>query len=158
MENPSLGLLLHDAARAVRKRFEARAQTYDLTSAQWRMLLRVCKTEGGAQQSHFADLLEIEPISVSRLLDRMEAQGWVTRASDPNDRRVRLVFPTAKALEAFSKFKPIADAVYAEALNGWSADQRALVLAALGSIVANLAADLAAELATAEDVGHRELP
>ena len=139
METRSLGLLLHDAARAVRKRFEARAVAYGLTSAQWRMLLRVCKAQGGAPQSHFADLLEIEPISVSRLLDRMEVMGWVTRAPDPTDRRVRLVFPTPKALEAFANFKPVADEVYAEALAGISPDQRNQLLDALGSIVSNLA-------------------
>lgn len=150
MEKPSLGLLLHDAARAVRKRFEARAADYGLTSAQWRMLVQVCKTEGGAQQSHFADLLEIEPISVSRLLDRMEAMGWVTRAPDARDRRVRRVFPTPKAMEAFASFKPVADAVYAQALAGIAPDQRALLLEALGSIAANLA--------KAEDTGRKDQP
>lgn len=72
---PSLGLTLHDAARAVRKAFEERSSAFGLSSAQWRMLVHVCK-QGSAPQSRFADLLEIEPISVSRLIDRMEAQGW----------------------------------------------------------------------------------
>lgn len=148
MEPRSLGLLLHDAARAVRKRFEARASAYGLTSAQWRMLGRVCKAQGGAPQSHFADILEIEPISVSRLLDRMEAMGWVTRAPDPKDRRVRLVFPTPKALEAFASFKPVADEVYAEALAGLAPDQRSQLLDALGLIVFNLA--------KAEDSGQKD--
>lgn len=150
METRSLGLLLHDAARAVRKRFEARAVEYGLTSAQWRMLLRVCKTEGGAPQSHFAELLEIEPISVSRLLDRMEALGWVSRAPDPKDRRVRLVFPTDKARSAFATFKPVADAVYAEALVGLSPEARQQVLEALGTIVSNLA--------QAEVIGPKDQP
>lgn len=148
MDKPSLGLLLHDATRAVRKRFEARASAYGLTSAQWRMLLKVCKTEGGAPQSHFAELLEIEPISVSRLLDRMEATGWVTRAPDPGDRRVRLVFPTPKALDAFANFRPVAEAVYAEALAGFSPEHRAQLLEALGAIIANLA--------PAEEIGQKD--
>ena len=149
MENRSLGLLLHDAARAVRKRFEVRGAAYGLTSAQWRMLVRVCKTEGGAQQSHFAELLEIEPISVSRLLDRMEALGWVTRAADPKDRRVRLVFPTAKAMGVFADFKPIVDEVYAEALEGFTPEQCTALLDALTAIIASLA--------KAETVGQKEL-
>ena len=139
MESPSLGLLLHDAARAVRKRFETRAALYGLTSAQWRMLVRVCKTQGGAPQSHFAELLEIEPISVSRLLDRMEAMGWVTRSLDPKDRRVRLVLPTAKAMDAFATFKPVADTVYAEALAGMTPDQQRHLTKALALIINNLA-------------------
>jgi DNA-binding MarR family transcriptional regulator len=153
METRSLGLLLHDATRAVRKRFEARSASYGLTSAQWRMMIRVCKTEGGARQSHFADLLEIEPISVSRLLDRMEATGWVTRAADPGDRRVRLVFPTDKAMAVFAEFKPIADEVYAEALQGFSAEQHSMLLDSLGTIISNLA--MAADPVEAES-GKKE--
>ncbi|MGV8985404.1 MAG: MarR family winged helix-turn-helix transcriptional regulator [Cypionkella sp.] len=149
METRSLGLLLHDASRAVRKRFEARSTAFGLTSAQWRMLVHVCKAEGGAPQSHFADLLEIEPISVSRLLDRMEATDWVIRCSDPNDRRVRRVLPTAKALEAHKYIKTIADDVYADALAGIPQEQRGVLLDALMAIVANLA--------KAEDPGQKEL-
>ncbi len=139
MEKPTLGLLLHDATRAVRKRFEARAVAYGLTSAQWRMLLRVCKADGGAAQSHLAEMLEIEPISVSRLLDRMEAMGWVTRAPDPKDRRVRRVFPTPKAMGAFASFKPVADKVYAEALAGIDPQQHRQLMDALALIITNLA-------------------
>ncbi len=149
MENPSLGLLLHDASRLIRRRFEARSGEYGLTSAQWRMLLLVCKSEGGAQQSRFAELLDIEPISASRLIDRMEAQGWVNRAPDPNDRRVRRVLPTEKALAAFAHVKTHADAVYAEALNGLSEAQRAELIAALRMIAANLS--------KAEEPGQKEL-
>lgn len=149
MESRSLGLLLHDATRAVRKRFETRSASFGLTSAQWRMMVHVCKTEGGAPQSHFAELLEIEPISVSRLLDRMEVLGWVVRQSDPNDRRVRRVLPTAKALAAHKYIKTIADDVYAEALAGVPPDQRKLLMDALGTISANLA--------KAESVCQKEL-
>ena len=148
METRSLGLLLHTASRAVRKRFEERSSAFGLTSAQWRMLVHVCKAEGGAAQSHFADLLEIEPISVSRLLDRMEALGWVTREADPNDRRVRRVLPTAKALEVRNHIKSIADEVYAEALAGLPPEQLPLLMDALSTIVANLA--------RAEDCGQKE--
>ena len=107
MEKPSLGLLLHDASRLLRRRFEARSGEFGLTSAQWRLLLLVCKAEDGAAQSRFAELLDIEPISASRLIDRMEAQGWVTRAHDPGDRRIRRVLPTEKALAAFAHVKSL---------------------------------------------------
>ena len=136
-ETQGLGLLLHDAARAVRKRFEERSAGFGLSSAQWRMMLHVCKM-GRAQQSRFADLLEIEPISVSRLLDRMEQQGWVTRENDPSDRRVRLVLPTPKALEAFDHIKAIADEVYAVALAELDEDQRRAIMTGLQTIVSNL--------------------
>lgn len=132
-----LGLLLHDAARLLRKRFEARSAAFGLSSAQWRMMVHVCKL-GSAPQSRLADLLEIEPISASRLLERMEQQGWVMRQGDPGDRRVRLVLPTAKALQAFDHMKTIADTVYAEALSGLADDDRHTLMMALSAIVGNL--------------------
>jgi len=135
-ETQGLGLLLHDAARLLRKRFEARSAAFGLSSAQWRMMVHVCKL-GSAPQSRLADLLEIEPISASRLLDRMEQQGWVTRQSDPGDRRVRLVLPTVKALQAFDRIKTIADIVYAEALSGLADDDRRILMSGLSAIVSN---------------------
>ena len=90
-----LGFLIHDATRLLRKRFEARASGLGLSSAQWRLLVRVAKEEGVAQ-ARLAELLEIEPISVSRLVDRMEEGGWIERRPDATDRRVRMIFPTAK--------------------------------------------------------------
>jgi DNA-binding MarR family transcriptional regulator len=137
-ETPGLGLQLHDAARAVRRAFEERSAEFGLSSAQWRMMVHVCK-QGSAPQSRFADLLEIEPISVSRLLDRMEGQGWVTREHDPHDRRVRLVLPTVKALQAFDHIKIIADDVYGQALSGLSEDERRILMAGLSAIITNLA-------------------
>ena len=137
-DNPGLGLLLHDAARAVRRAFEERSAAFGLSSAQWRLLVHVCKL-GSAPQSRFADLLEIEPISVSRLLDRMQAQAWVTRTTDPHDRRVRLVLPTPKALQAFVHIKTIADDVYVQALAGMSEDQKRCLTLGLSGIIANLA-------------------
>ena len=132
-----LGLLLHDASRAVRKRFEERGAAFGLSSAQWRMMVHVCKM-GCGTQSRFADLLEIEPISVSRLIDRMEEQGWVTRENDPTDRRAKLIKPTAKALDAFNHIKSIADEVYAEALAGLSEDQCRELMTGLSAIIVNL--------------------
>ena len=73
-----LGFLIHDSARLLRKRFEEKGRAYGLSAAQWRLLVRLVKEEGVAQ-ARLAELLEIEPISVSRLLDRMEEGGWIER-------------------------------------------------------------------------------
>src|SRR5688572_1895469 len=106
-----LGFLIHDAARLLRKRFEARGSQYGLSAAQWRLLFRLVKEEGVAQ-ARLAELLEIEPISVSRLLDRMEDAGWIERRQDAADRRVRMIFPTDKSREAFAAIKGVAGEVY----------------------------------------------
>ena len=77
-----LGLLIHDTQRLLRKRFECERRIWHLP-AQWRLLVRVVKDEG-VPQARLAEILEIEPISVSRLLDRMEAA-----AGSPVGRRQR---------------------------------------------------------------------
>ncbi|BCH26582.1 MarR family transcriptional regulator [Mesorhizobium sp. L-8-10] len=132
-----LGFLLHDAARLLRKRFEARASGYGLSAAQWRLLVRLVKEEGVAQ-ARLAELLEIEPISVSRLLDRMEEGGWIERRQDANDRRVRMIFPTARSRAAFAEVKSMAGEVYEDALAGLSPQARKATIDGLVAIVDNL--------------------
>lgn len=131
-----LGFLLHDAARMMRRRFEARASGYGLSSAQWRLLVRVAKEEGVAQ-ARLAELLEIEPISVSRLIDRMEESGWIERRSDATDRRVRMIFPTSKASDAYAQVKSLAGEVYAQALAGLTPEERWVLVKGLSTVIEN---------------------
>ncbi|WP_425419859.1 MarR family winged helix-turn-helix transcriptional regulator [Oricola indica] len=133
----SLGFLLHDAQRLLHKHFEARGQEYGLSSAQWRLLVFLVK-EDGAAQARLAELLEIEPISVSRLIDRMEEGGWVERRADANDRRVRMVFATRKARDAFEKVKSVASDLYEIALAGLSPAERETLMHALRTVCDNL--------------------
>ncbi|KQZ99755.1 MarR family transcriptional regulator [Mesorhizobium sp. Root157] len=135
-----LGFLIHDAARLMRKRFEARASGMGLSAAQWRLMVRVTKEEGVAQ-ARLAELLEIEPISVSRLIDRMEEGGWIERRADASDRRVRTIFPTPKALKAYAQVKGLAGEVYEEALTGMSDDDRRALIKGLRGLVENLSDD-----------------
>ncbi len=137
MKTNTLGFLLHDASRLLRRRFEARGQHYGLSSAQWRLLVHLAR-EGSASQARIAELLEIEPISVSRLVDRMEQAGWVERGSDPNDRRVRLLQPSQKAMDAFEEVRAIAGDIYDRALAGLNADDRKTLMRGLEMVVANL--------------------
>ena len=132
-----LGFLIHDAARLMRRRFEARASGFGLSAAQWRLLVRVTKEEGVAQ-ARLAELLEIEPISVSRLIDRMEDGGWIERRSDAADRRVRMIFPTQKSRDAYASVKSLAGAVYEHALTGLSPRERDILVKALNTIIDNL--------------------
>ena len=134
----SLGFLLHDATRLLRKRFEARGSEYGLSSAQWRLLVSV-KRLGEPTQAQIAERLEIEPISVSRLVDRMEAAGWVERLQDEADRRIRRVRPTERSRAMFDDLRTLATEVYDVALAGLSPDERAALLHALATMIANLA-------------------
>jgi len=132
-----LGFLLHNIPRLMRKRFEGRGNEHGLSVAQWRLLSWTLK-EHGATQARLAELLEIEPISVSRLIDRMEESGWVERRQDVEDRRVRKVFATPKALEAHKGIKKLVGQVYEEALAGLDDGQRTALISALEKIAENL--------------------
>jgi DNA-binding MarR family transcriptional regulator len=133
----SLGFLIHDAARWLRREFEARGSQHGLSTAQWRLIVIATK-EDGASQAHLAELLEIEPISVSRLVDRMEQAGWVERRPHRCDRRIRMVHPTPKAQEIYGEMRAIASEVYDSALHGLSAEDRAALLHGLRTVIRNL--------------------
>src|SRR3546814_15306831 len=99
----TLGFLLHDAARLLRKRFEqkARAHGSNLTRAQWSVLAHLSRQEG-VNQTTLADTLDVEPITVARLVDKLEQLGLIERRADPGDRRARLLYlqPAAAPLLA----------------------------------------------------------
>ncbi|AGH48338.1 MarR family transcriptional regulator [Sphingomonas fennica] len=104
----SIGLLLHDTARAFRYRFDARARGLGVTRQQWRALFHISRNEG-LNQAELADRLEVERITLCRMVDRLAEAGLVERRADPRDRRVwRLhLLPAAHAivdrLEALGK-------------------------------------------------------
>lgn len=133
----SLGFLLTDATRAMRRRFEQRAADLGLSSSQWRLIMQL-RRAGPLPQARLAELLEIEPISVSRLVDRMQDAGWVQRTPAPNDRRIKLVAPTEKAMQTVSSACAVADCLYDEALAGLSPEACETLKQALRQIIANL--------------------
>ena len=132
-----LGFLLHDATRRIKRRFEAKGAELGLTSAQWRVLVALL-IHGPLPQARLAEALEVEPISVSRILDRMAEGDWLTRVPDPNDRRIRIVEPSAKAHQAFAETRLIAEDVYARALKGLTQEQNETLRFALKTIISNL--------------------
>ncbi|MCR4266400.1 MarR family winged helix-turn-helix transcriptional regulator [Nitratireductor sp. ZSWI3] len=132
-----LGFLIHDVARLMRKRFHEKGSKHGLSVSQWRLLFRLLKEEG-VPQARLAELLEIEPISVSRLIDRMAESGWVERRLARTDRRVRMVFATPKAREAFGDIKEIAAAVYDEALAGMPEEEQLALVRSLQKMADNL--------------------
>ena len=79
---------LHDVARMLRTRFDRWARSYGLTRAQGVILARLAR-QPGMSQIEMADLCEVEPITVGRLVDRLEARGLIERRPDPADRRIK---------------------------------------------------------------------
>ena len=79
--------LLHDVARLLRVEADRRARCHGMTRAQWAILIWLGR-QPGLSQKELAELLEVEPITVARLIDRLEARGMVERRPDPRDRRI----------------------------------------------------------------------
>ena len=80
-------VLLHDVARTMRTRFDQRARTRGMSRAQWIILARL-ERQPGLSQNELAAICEVEPITVARLVDRLEKSGAVERRPDPRDRRI----------------------------------------------------------------------
>jgi len=129
-QSPTLGSLLNEVSRLIRKKFDQRAKDLALTRAQYYLLAKLSRNEG-INQVGLADLLEVEPISAARLVDRMEAGGWVVRRPDPADRRARRLFLTAKSRPVIERMRKIANGIYDEALAGLDRAARAQLIAAL---------------------------
>lgn len=79
--------LLNDVGRLLRVEADCRARAHGMTRAQWSILMWL-ERQPGLSQKELADLLEVEPITVARLVDRLEARGLVERRADPRDRRI----------------------------------------------------------------------
>jgi MarR family transcriptional regulator for hemolysin len=86
-EAPDLLFLLHDVARLLRHEADRRARTHGMTRAQWVILFWLAR-QPGLSQKELSEILEVEPITVARLIDRLEARGMVERRPDPKDRRI----------------------------------------------------------------------
>ncbi|HEX4767331.1 MAG TPA: MarR family transcriptional regulator [Lichenihabitans sp.] len=137
MNAPTVGFLIHDVARLMRKRFEQRAARLGFTRSQWQVLVHLAKNEG-INQAGLADILEVEPITLVRILDKLEARGLVERRQHPSDRRVWLLYLTADAHPSLSLLRVIGDTTRAEALSGLTEDQQACLMQALTTMKANL--------------------
>lgn len=119
----AFGFVLHEAARLLSKRFDQKARAIGLTRAQCSVLFRLSMQEG-LNQARLAELMEMEPISLARLVDRMEQAGWIERRADPADRRARRLYMTAKAKPVFERMIAVGLETRGEALAGISQADR----------------------------------
>lgn len=133
----SLGFVLNDVARIMRRNFNRRVQELELTQAQWQALAHVSRNQG-MKQSQLADILEVQPISVGRLIDRMETSGWIERRPDPSDRRAINLYLTDKAEPILTKMQKHGTALRAQALSGVSEKEQDIVLQVLLTMRKNL--------------------
>lgn len=106
-----------ETAHALRKAFDRRAVGLGVTRAQWKVLFRLHR-QPGLRQIELADMLDIEPITLSRIVDRLEESGLVERRPDPSDRRAWRLHVTARAQPLIAKLRAIADDMIAETFAG----------------------------------------
>jgi MarR family transcriptional regulator for hemolysin len=150
---PTLGFLLHDVARSLRRRFEQHARGSGLTRSQWQVLAYLAKNEG-INQCGLADLLEIEPITLGRIADKLQTLGLIERHPDPSDRRVWLLHLTPAARPKLTQLRKLGDVTRAEALAGVSEADTERLLKTLQALKTNLADACDSPVAGQKRVSH----
>ncbi|MCX5517670.1 MarR family transcriptional regulator [Kaistia defluvii] len=132
-----LGFLINDVARLVRRAFDQKGQSCNLTRAQWQVMAYLFHNEGSNQAS-VADALDVEPITLSRHIDRLEAMGYVARVPDPSDRRARRLHLTESVRPLLDQMKIIGNEVIATALEGISEQESEILIDLLSRIRSNM--------------------
>jgi DNA-binding MarR family transcriptional regulator len=120
-----------ETAHALRKAFDRRAVGLGVTRAQWKVLFRL-ERQPGLRQIELADMLDIEPITLSRIVDRLEEGGLVERVADPADRRAWRLHVTARAQPLIEKLRAVADEMIAEAFAGIDPEEIEITRRVLG--------------------------
>jgi len=133
----NFGFLLNDVARLMRVAYDRRVKELRLTRSQWWVLTHLFRANG-VTQSELADTLEIEKPTLGRLLDRLEAKGWVRREHDARDRRAWRVHLTEAVEPAMHTLRDVAAGLRRDALEGLSAAQREQFVDTLLAIKSNL--------------------
>jgi DNA-binding MarR family transcriptional regulator len=133
----NLGSVVGDVSRLMRRSFDARARDIGVTRAQWQVLSVLLRHEG-VNQGGLADILEVEPITICRMVDRLQEADLVERRPDPADRRSWRLFLTGKAHALLAELRPLADDMLQQALDGLDAGERATLMATLDHIRQNL--------------------
>jgi MarR family transcriptional regulator, transcriptional regulator for hemolysin len=135
----NVGFLLKDLSRRYVARFEKHAQELSLTLMQCKALAQLEKNEG-ASQARLAELTDIEPMMMVRLLDRMEEDKLIERRADPSDRRARRLFLTKKAKPLLEEIWRLAEITRSEMFVGINKADREAFLDVLERVHANACA------------------
>ena len=133
-----IGYLLADNSRLARRAFDERVRADGVTGPQARLLLMLERTPE-ENQGFYADLLDVEPITLCRMVDRLEDAGLVERRPDPNDRRARRLHLTAKSREKLARVRERLDEMVDEMLTGLSDGERQEFVRLLKVLHTNLA-------------------
>jgi DNA-binding MarR family transcriptional regulator len=145
-----IGVVLSDVARLLRTEFDRRVRRLGITRAQWLVLTRLHRRPG-ASHSELAEMMEVEKATAGRMIDRLVANGWVERRSEPGDRRIKRVYLTPEAERVHKRIWRVAEDTVDTALAGLSARESKQLFALLQRVKETLVsgADTQAKGATA---------
>ena len=133
----SLAILIGDTSRLLRRRFDARARCLGVSRAQWQVLFALSRNEG-INQVGLAEALDVETITVGRMVDRLADAGLVERRADPADRRAWRLHLTAPAHPILAALREVGDQVMAETLAGLGTEGEAALADLLTRVRSNL--------------------
>lgn len=135
--NENIATLMAQVSRLMRRAFDEKARSIAVTRPQWQVLA-LLSTNEGINQGGLAEILEVEPITLGRMVDRLQDAGLVERRPDPADRRAWRLFLTDKAHELLRQLRPLADEMLEAALDGVEAEQRDSLAETMRRMRANL--------------------
>jgi MarR family transcriptional regulator for hemolysin len=134
-----IAFTIMDVARLLKTLADQRARQYGMTRAQWAVLFRLDRSEG-LKQSELAELLDLQPITLTRLLDRLADNGLIERRADPNDRRVNRLFLTPAARPLLERLTLLGEDMMTSVLAGLDAKATERMLRDLRLVKENLRA------------------
>lgn len=132
-----IGTVLSHVARLMRRSFDEQARAIGVTRPQWQVLSVLHRLEG-IHQGGLAEILEVEPITAGRMIDRMQDGGLVERRADPADRRAWRLYLTPRGRELLEQLQPLADETADLALEGMPDADKQHLLELLETMHANL--------------------
>jgi len=146
----NFGFLVKDVSRLWVRHFELRAAQLGMSLTQCKVLVFLSRNEG-TTQARLAELSDTDPMTLVRVLDRMERDGWIERRADPTDRRAHRLFRKPPSDAVLAEITRIAEKARAEGLAGLSAEQREQMVEMLEHVRRNLVALLPVSDAPATD-------
>ena len=153
VNSTTLAFLLHDVARLLKKRLEQNSRGSGLTRSQWQVLAYLAQNEG-INQKGLAELLEIEPITLGRIVDKLERLGLVERHPHPTDRRTWRLHVMPAARPKLEQVRELGDITRGEALAGVSEVDKQRLMKTLQALKANLTEACDAPIAGQERASH----
>jgi MarR family transcriptional regulator, transcriptional regulator for hemolysin len=135
--NREFAFSLNDVARMLRTYADYKASQFGITRAQWVVLVRLDRFEG-LKQSELAEMLDLQPITLTRLLDRLCENGLIERRPDPNDRRAKRLYLTAQARPLLEQLGSLGEELMTTALAGVDRDSVERMVAQLAIVKENL--------------------